>query len=721
MIKLLARIVLQIFFKVRIRGAFPVQVPERLIVLANHQSFLDPFLIGCFLPFEMTWIVHSTIAAKWHFRQFLRFVPHLVVDSANPMAMKAIVHLIESGKRVCIFPEGRITVTGSMMKFYDGLAFLQAKTGAALLPAIIDGAVYSTVSRMKDPFPLKRRPVVRVTFFPLVNLPEPVGRTGRLRRRNASNQMRKFMEECWLKARPESTLFSSFLDAMDLNGREAELMEDIRFQPQTYADVLKGALALGRLVSRLSREGETVGVLMPNATPAVMLLLGMFAQRRVPAMINYTAGVEGMQSACEVARIRTILTSRVFVEKARLTDKVSRLRDLNVVYLEDLRAKFSVFDKLWLILFALRHPRSCMRQPAPDDPAVVLFTSGSEGKPKGVVLSHRAILANVAQIRAVIEFSNRDKFLAALPLFHSFGLTAGVITPVLSGARVFLYPSPLHYRMIPETAYDRDCTVLFGTGTFLANYARSAHDYDFYSLRYVLSGAERLADSVRETWANKFGIRILEGYGVTEFSPVIAVNTPYFNRPGTVGRFLPGIEYQLEQVPGIERGARLHVRGPNQMLGYLLSEKPGELQQPVSSFGPGWYDTGDIVEIEDGFVRILGRLKRFAKVAGEMVSLELVEQMAALASPSKTHAATAVASDRRGETIVLFTEDSALKRDQLQAAAREAGMPEIAVPRTVAFLDKIPRLGSGKLDYVTLAEMAQVTLTRPPPVPEGAP
>ena len=720
MLKFLARIVIHIFFRVRTGGEFPARVPARLIVLANHQSFLDPFLIGCLLPFEMTWIVHSTIAAKWHFRQFLRFAPHIVVDTANPMAMKSIVHLIESGKRVCIFPEGRITVTGSMMKIYDGLAFLQAKTGATLLPAIIDGAVYSKVSRMKQPFPLQPRPVVRVTFFPLVELPQPEGRTGRLRRRYCSDQIRLLMEECWLKAQPASTLFASFLDAMDLYGRDADLMEDIRLQPQTYADVLKGALALGRLVSRLSKDGETVGLLMPNATATIMLLLGMFSQRRVPAMINYTAGVDGMQSACEVAQIQTILASRTFVEKARLTDKVARLRDVKIVYLEDLRSQFSLLDKLWLILYALRHPRSCMRDVVPSDPAVILFTSGSEGKPKGVVLSHKAILANVAQMRSVIEFSNKDKFLVALPLFHSFGLTAGAIAPVLSGARVFLYPSPLHYRLIPEMAYDRDCTVLFGTGTFLANYARFAHAYDFYSLRYVLAGAERLADSVRQTWADKFGIRILEGYGVTEFSPVIAVNTPYFNRPGTVGRFVPGIEYRLEQVPGIERGARLHVRGPNQMLGYLLSGKPGQLQQPVSSFGPGWYDTGDIVEIEDGFVRILGRLKRFAKVAGEMVSLEAVEQLAALASPSKVHAAVAVAHDRRGETIVLFTEDSMLRREQIQAAAREAGKPEIVVPRSLTYLDKIPRLGSGKLDYVSLTEMGQVAMARPRSVPEGA-
>jgi len=720
LLKILAKTVLRLFLKVEVRGGTGTEIPDRLIVVANHQSFLDPFLVGCFLPFELTWIIHTTIAAKWPLRLFFRFIPHVVVDTANPLAMKSIVHLIEAGKRVCIFPEGRITVTGSLMKVYDGLAFLLSRTGASLLPVNIDGAVHSRFGRMKAPFPVIGKPPVRVTYYPPVQLKEREGRSGRQRRRHVSDQIRRLLEENWVKAQPPSTLFASFLKAADRFGRDAELIEDIRFQPATFGDVLKGALALGRLVSRLSRQDETVGVLMPNMTPTIMLLLGLFSRRRVPAMLNYTAGVDGMQSAIEVAAIKTVLTSRAFLEKARLTDKVSKLQGVRIVYLEDLRSQFSLLDKLWLIGFALRRPHRCMLETRSEDPAVVLFTSGSEGKPKGVVLSHGSILANVNQIRAVIEFSNRDKFLVALPLFHSFGLTAGALVPVVTGARLFLYPSPLHYRMVPEMCYDRDCTVIFGTSTFLGNYARCAHPLDFYSVRYVLSGAEKLADSVRQVWMEKFGLRILEGYGVTEFSPVIAVNTPYFNKPGTVGKIMPGMDCCLEPVPGIERGARLHVRGPNRMRGYLLHDKPGVIQQPESGMGPEWYDTGDIVELDEGYVRIVGRAKRFAKVAGEMVSLEVVEQMAALASPGKAHAASTVASDRRGETIVLFTEDPNLKREHLLSTARQAGLAEVAVPRNVHYMEKIPRLGSGKCDYVTLSDMARVAAERPRAVHEGA-
>jgi acyl-[acyl-carrier-protein]-phospholipid O-acyltransferase/long-chain-fatty-acid--[acyl-carrier-protein] ligase len=324
--------------------------------------------------------------------------------------------------------------------------------------------------------------------------------------------------------------------------------------------------------------------------------------------------------------------------------------------------------------------------------------------PKGVVLSHDSLLANTAQIVAAYPFAPSDRFLSALPLFHAFGLTAGAILPLLHGTRVVLYPSPLHYRTIPETIYDHDCTVLFSTNTFLANYARAAHPYDFYSLRHVVIGAEKLTEDVSRLCFEKFGLRPMEGYGATECSPVVAVNTPFANRQGTVGEPLPGIEVKIAPVPGIDTGGVLHVRGANNMLGYLRG--PGQIEPVRSEFGDGWYDTGDVATLEDGFIALHARMKRFAKVAGEMVSLELVERIAGTVRPQATHAAVAVRESGRGETIVLFTEDRTLSRDDLRAAWRSAGAPEVAVPRRVVSLDKLPLLGNGKKDYVTLGRMA---------------
>jgi acyl-[acyl-carrier-protein]-phospholipid O-acyltransferase/long-chain-fatty-acid--[acyl-carrier-protein] ligase len=361
------------------------------------------------------------------------------------------------------------------------------------------------------------------------------------------------------------------------------------------------------------------------------------------------------------------------------------------------------------VLFGMAFPCLMEKRNDPESTAVVLFTSGSEGKPKGVVLSHRALLSNIAQIRSVIDFSAEDKVLNALPIFHSFGLTGGALLPIMTGMNLFLYPTPLHYRVIPEIAYDRGCSVLFGTSTFLANYAKFAHPYDFYRLRYVVAGAEKLSTAVRELWFEKFGIRILEGYGATETAPVLAVNTPMAYRSGTVGQLLPCIEHKLVSVPGIDKGGMLHVRGPNVMSGYYRYDNPGVLQPPSSEAGEGWYETGDVVSVdEDGFMSIVGRVKRFAKVAGEMVSLEVVEKMTAHASPKGMHGASTQTDGTRGEAIVLFTTDGALTREALSASAKALGIAEIAVPRKILRVDALPLLGTGKTDYVTLKKMTEV-------------
>ncbi|HTQ36851.1 MAG TPA: AMP-binding protein, partial [Steroidobacteraceae bacterium] len=573
------RHLLRPLFRVQLSGDVRGFRNPRTLIVANHESFLDGVLLGCFLPAGTTFVVHRQVLKKWYFRALLRCVPHLAIDSTSPLAIKQICRLVEGGTPVAIFPEGRITVTGALMKVYDGAACVAARTGATVVPVRIDGAGRSYFSRLAGVYPLRLLPKIRIAIQPARTIPMPSLPSSKLRRRRAGELLRRMLLEMLVATRPQTTLYGAFLDARRNFGSRYRLVEDVREKEETYGSLLRMALGAGRLLSKPTRPGEMVGVMTPNSAPTQALVLGLSATGRIPAMLNYTAGRDGLAAACEVAQVRHIVTSRTFLQKAGLTQLVEHLPGITVHCLEDLRGRLRLADKLWILWHQL-FPRLLGRQQRPQDAAVVLFTSGSEGRPKGVVHSHGSLLANIAQVTAMTDFTPLDRLMVALPVFHSFGLACGIVMPLVSGCRVFLYPSPLHYRVIPEVVYDRNCTVLFGTSTFLAHYGRHAHPYDFHRVRYVVAGAEKLSEDVRRLWMDKFGIRVLEGYGVTECAPVVAVNVAQACRIGSVGQLVPGMRHELEPVPGVEGGGILHVSGPNVMLGYLLHDRPGVIQPP---------------------------------------------------------------------------------------------------------------------------------------------
>lgn len=502
------------------------------------------------------------------------------------------------------------------------------------------------------------------------------------------------------------TLFEALLDARAEHGGKKEVVEDPERNPLTFDRLVIGAEVLGAKLARGTVKGEAVGVLLPNVAGFAATFFALQATGRVPAMLNFTAGVRNLRSALSTAKISTIVTSRRFIDTAKLEDVIAALGEtVRIVYLEDVRKEIGALDKVSGAVKAMvaRSVHARLRV-KPDDAAVILFTSGSEGVPKGVVLSHANILANVAQVRAHISLSSADVMLNPLPVFHSFGLDCGFLTALFLGMRVVLYPSPLHYRQVPKLAGEVGATMLMGTDTFLMGYVRACDPDDLKSIRLVITGAEKVKDETRRAFAQKSDAIIIEGYGATECAPIISANPMEDNRPGTVGILMQGMEMRLDPVPGIEDAGRLVVRGPNVMKGYLFADEPGVLKPPAG----GWHDTGDIVAVSsDGFITIRGRAKRFAKIGGEMVSLAAVESYAAACWPGNSHVVVALPDAKKGEQLVLVTDRADADRTELFAWAKEEGVPELMLPRVILVVANIPVLGSGKIDYVATADLAK--------------
>ncbi len=510
------------------------------------------------------------------------------------------------------------------------------------------------------------------------------------------------------------TLFSALLAASRRHGSSKSILEDAERKPIAYNRLVLGAIVLGAKLIKGTRRGETVGILLPNVNAMVVALLGLNAYGRVAGLLNFTAGARNIVSAVGTGQIAKVVTSRRFIDQAKLDDVVAAIAAVEVapgncveiVYLEDVARGIGTRDKIAGMMRSLwagrLHRRYGLR---PEQAAVLLFTSGTEGTPKGVALSSRNLVANARQIyqHATGVLSPADVMMNPLPMFHSYGLTAGTLMPLLSGIKVVLYPSPLHYKQIPKLIGETKATAMVATDTFLQGYGRAAEPGDLGSMRFVIAGAERVKEATRALWA-KAGTLLLEGYGATECAPVLAANLPEANRPGTVGRLLPGIEWRLDPVEGISEGGRLVVRGPNVMLGYMMADRPGVVVPPEG----GWHDTGDIVTVDgDGFVTIRGRAKRFAKIGGEMVSLAAVEALAASLWPEGNHVVISLPDPRKGEQLILVTDRPDADKAALLKHAQEAGFPEMWVPKAVMVVAAIPVLGSGKIDFPAATEMVR--------------
>lgn len=700
----LLRLIARVCFGFRAFNTEALDTPGPVLLVPNHVSWLDWLFLGAVLDDDWKFVTSSTAAQiSWFHRKMMLNRRTFPVDNTSPYAVRDMAEYLEKGGRLVLFAEGRITLCGGLMKIYDGTGFLIRKTNARVITCYLRGA--NRVRFVRHTGWRRWFPRVTAHFSAAHTAPVLEHVSSLVARQKVTTWLRDRMTlqqfETEMTHGPQHLLAAVCETAANIPGRVA--LEDVTFSELSYRRLLVGADVLaGEWRRRLGpAAGERVGVLLPNLNVQLVTLLSLWAAQKVPAMLNFSTGMPVMLQCAQLAELKHIITSRQFLGKARLDIALLAEAGINFHYLEDIRPQIPRFAKLVALA---RHTLDCgagLRDTplAAEDTAVILFTSGSEGVPKGVALSHRNLLANIRQANAVMDLTDHDRFFNALPMFHSFGLLGGTLFPLVRGCYTFLYPSPLHYRVVPTLVYDKACTVLMGTNTFLNGYARKAHAYDFNSLRYLVAGAEKVQTATIDLWARKFGVRILEGYGATECSPMISLNTRMEPNVGSAGRLIPGMAHRLEPVEGVAEGGRLFVRGPNVMQGYLNAEPNAAFH----SLG-GWYDTGDIVHVDaDGYLHIRGRLKRFAKVSGEMVSLTAVEDALAGAFPQfGLRCAVAVIArpdEDKGEKLIAVTNEPRLQLADVRAAVKAKGLGNLCAPREIVVVKAIPKLGTGKTNH----------------------
>ena len=684
-------------------------IPQKAVYVANHVSYLDPILLFAFLPGDPVFALNGHLYRRHWIRFLMRCADIIKFNPIEPSDIKKLIAKVDEGRQVVIFAEGRITENGGLMKIYEAPGLVADKSGAPLIPIWIDGPQYSYFSKTRGHLPHRPLPKMRI----YVGKPRNFKLKDELRRQrdHISNEVYMILREMGFEINynKDISLFAQLMKTAKVYSRTGwfskrpRIIEDINRKQKSYKDIIVASFALGRSFKKFTQHDENVGVLLPNAIATVCTFFGLSAYERTPVMINFSVGARNMVSMCKTAQVKTVITSRTFIIKGKLESVVEEIEKsgCKIVYLEDIAKKMSLSTKIGALLsYKIKH---VPHKIGGNRKAVIVFTSGSEGAPKGVLLSHANLIANVNQLSAIQTVTHKDLLFNALPMFHSFGLMVGMLFPLFQGAKLFLYPSPLHYRVVAELVYELGATLMIGTDTFLRGYAKIAHPYDFHTIRLMYSGGEAAKADTRSMWMEHSGVRMMEAYGSTECSPVMTANNGIFNKFGSIGKLLPGMQYKIEPVDGIETGGELCVKGPNVMLGYYMPDNPGVLVPPAD----GWYHTGDVVDLDEiGFFTIKDRIKRFAKIGGEMVSLNAVQDMVIDATKNMegdfNYGVVAVPHESKGEQIVLVTNNQDVTSGLLHEFVKANGMSELYLPRVILYHDKLPVFATGKSDNVTL-------------------
>lgn len=694
----------KLLFRVDVKGMSNYELAgENTIILANYNTKLDLLLLSLFLPGDL--VVATKKGRGLWAKLSLLFVDVIAIDPLSMTTPRFLVKALKQGKRCIVFPEKTFAEHRTSLSAFEGIGLVMDKAKSRLLPIQISGTNHLFFARKNGLNRKSLLPKITIDIKAPQYFEAPKTYTARQKRHFYALKAYTVLQMIhFASAKVERTLFEALLDARSLAGGKFELCEDVQRTPITYNDIVIRSFLLGDIIASQTVSREVVGVLLPTTTTALITFFALQAFGRLPAMLNFSGGLKAIDLACKTGKIKTIYTSKQFIATAKLESLISGLEEkgLNIVYLESFKEQVTLKKKIKAFVqsvFARTFYKRLSQHVKYYQPAAVLFTSGSEGAPKGVVLSHKNLLANCAQITESVDFTKQDKIFSALPVFHCFGLTVGALLPVIHSVPCFFYPSPLHYRIIPNLVEETKSTIMLGTDTFLNGYAKYAKTGQFRQVRYLFAGAEKLKEKTREYWASHLGVCISQGYGATEASPVISTNTMMKQKNDSVGCLLPGIESQLRPVEGVKQGGRLWIKGPNVMMGYMEVTNPGSLK-PLCD---GWYDTGDIVDIDErGFISILGRAKRFAKIGGEMISLAYVEDLASQTWPAGVHAAIALPDEKKGEKIILLTDVADASREALLEKAKAFGIAELVVPKTIRILSEIPVLATGKINYNSL-------------------
>ena len=676
---------------------------QTVLYMPNHVSSLDVLFLYAFLPKGTYFALTEHEMRRKSVRWLMHFAPVISFNYHSPADAKKLIDILSKKHSCVLFAEGKITRTGNLMKIYEAHGVLADRAKVPLVPIWINGPQYGYFSKVKKKTYSRFLPKTTISIQNPISF--QMGEKGKKDRNFISNELYRMMLNISFQAtyNPDTSFFYELVQTAKINAKkEIFFRPKVIFDPAheegiSYKDLLTLSFLYGQQIKSYVPEQENVGILIPNSIDTLACLTGCLAYDRVAAMLNFSAGFQSIQHCIKLAGIKTIITSRLFMEEhSEWIEKITQ-SGITLLYVEDMQKSYWHHLTSWIDykIKYVPYRYSGLKR------AVVLFTSGSETLPKAVVLSHQNITANIHQFASLIDINRTDILFNALPMFHSFGLVVGTLYPLLCGGRLYLYPTPLHYRQIPEIIYRIGATMMFGTDTFLKNYAKVAHPFDMHTLRFVLGGAEAVQDSTRNVWSERFGIRIFEGYGATECSPVVTVNNRIFCRFGSIGQFLPAIQYKLKKVEGISKGGELCVKGPNIMMGYISPED----YHKIIPLNDGWYATGDVVEIDDlDFVFIKGRLKMFAKIGGEMVSLLLVENIAREVNPKGNYAALSIEHETKGEQIILVSTDKNFSLDKMATIIKQRDYSDLLLPRTVLYKEEIPSLPSGKRDNTSLRQ-----------------